>query len=204
QSADPALAYVALDRAGGQPCDSVHAAVRRWTAPADGMLSISGGLSHASAAGDGIAAAIVSSRSGTVGRWQAQQSKVAMAVGPIEVRQGETIDFVIDGIESTDGDQTEWPVDLRLAGADDKLLGHWNSATDFSGPSEPPLTAQVAYAWQLAFGRPVTAEELSVVGRFLSRRIEALSRALHVDPSRRAMADLAQQLLIANEFLYVD
>ena len=120
------------------------------------------------------------------------------------MKQGDTIDFVVDCRESTDADPFDWIAELRLAGADGKQIGHWNSAADFTGPTLPTLAAQVAYAWQLAFGRPITAEEFSLVGPFLSQRIEDLGHGFHADPARGAMADLSQQLFSANEFLYVD
>ncbi|HEY1785504.1 MAG TPA: DUF1553 domain-containing protein, partial [Pirellulales bacterium] len=204
QTADPALAYVTLTRSGSQPCDSQHAAIRRWTAPADGLLSIDGRLNHAAAEGDGVDARIVSSRGGSLGQWAAHKSAVTTAPGPIEVKQGDTVDFVVDCRESTDADAADWIVGLRLARPDGSQLGRWNSAADFTGPTLPALSAQVAYAWQLAFGRPITSDEFSVVGPFLSQRIEDLGHTFHADPARGAMADLAQQLLSANEFLYVD
>ena len=95
-------------------------------------------------------------------------------------------------------------VELRLAAADGSELGHWNSATDFAGPTTPSLAAQVAYAWQLAFGRPITVEEFSLVKPFLQQRIDDLGHGFHADPARGAMTDLSQQLFSANEFLYVD
>ena len=204
QTADPALAYVSLTRSGSLPCDSQHAALRRWTAPADGTLSIDGRLNHPAAAGDGIEARIVSSRHGVAGQWLVHKSAVATTPGPLEVKQGDTIDFVVDCRESTDADAAEWIAELRLAATDGNQLGHWNSAADFAGPQMPSLASQVAYAWQLAFGRPITAEEFSAVGPFLAQRIDDLGHNFHADPARGAMADLSQQLLSANEFLYVD
>ena len=65
-------------------------------------------------------------------------------------------------------------------------LGDWNSAVDFAGPTTPSLAAQVAYAWQLAFGRPITAEEFSLVKPFLQQRIDDLGRGFHADPARRS------------------
>jgi hypothetical protein len=209
QTADPALAYVSLTRQGGQPCDSEHSAIRRWIAPADGLLTIDGRLNHPAAEGDGVDARIVSSRRGSLGQWAAHKSAVSTTPSAaVEVKQGDTIDFVVDCRESTDGDTgenaAEWIVELRLAAADGSALGHWNSAADFAGPTSPSLASQVAYAWQLAFGRPITAEEFSLVGPFLAQRIDDLAHTFHADPARGAMADLSQQLLSANEFLYVD
>jgi hypothetical protein len=204
QTADPALAYVSLTRAGAQPCDSQHAAIRRWTAPADGMLSIDGRLNHPAAEGDGVVARVVSSRHGLAGQWAVHKSAAPTTLGPLEVKQGDTVDFVVDCLESTDADQAEWIAGLKLAADDGSSLGQWNSAADFTGPGVPSLASQVAYGWQLAFGRPITSEEFSLVGPFLAQRIEDLGRGFHADPARGAMADLAQQLLSANEFLYVD
>jgi hypothetical protein len=62
----------------------------------------------------------------------------------------------------------------------------------------------VAYAWQLAFGRPITPDEFALVRIFLTQRVSDIAKTLHPDPLREALADLAQQLFSANEFLYVN
>ncbi len=64
--------------------------------------------------------------------------------------------------------------------------------------------APLSHAWQLAFQRPITAEELALGSRFLAQQVEYLRESKHKDPEQAALVDLCQQLLSANEFLYVD
>ncbi|MEO8497109.1 MAG: hypothetical protein ABI614_18710, partial [Planctomycetota bacterium] len=49
------LGFLRVDRDGGHP-ENGHACVRRWTAPADGVVSVSGTLHHPTEAGDGVIA----------------------------------------------------------------------------------------------------------------------------------------------------
>jgi hypothetical protein len=65
---------------------------------------------------------------------------------------------------------------------------------------EPQLT----HAWQLAFQRPITVAESTLSSRFLQQQVEHLRETKSKDPARAALVDLCQQLLCANEFLYVD
>lgn len=72
-------------------------------------------------------------------------------------------------------------------------------------PTPPPAwEPQLAHAWQLAFQRPITAEELSLSSEFLERQIASLRAAQHKTPEQAALVSLCQQLLASNEFLHVD
>ena len=51
------------------------AAIRRWTAPADGVLTIDGTLSHGSPNGDGVRSRIVISSLGIAGEWSAHNGQ---------------------------------------------------------------------------------------------------------------------------------
>ena len=66
----------------------------------DGKLAISGPLSHHSKNGDGIRGRIVSSRSGLAGEWTVKLGKQETKVAGIEVKKGDTIDFITDSIAS--------------------------------------------------------------------------------------------------------
>ena len=70
--------------------------------------------------------------------------------------------------------------------------------------SAPAWEPQLSHAWQLAFQRPITAEELALSSRFLQQQVEYLRESKHKDPEQAALVNLCQQLLSANEFLYVD
>ena len=77
------------------------------------MPSIDGRLNHPAAAGDGVVASIVSSRQGLAGQWTLRKAAAATTPGPIEVEAGDTIDFVVDALESNDADATEFQPDLQ-------------------------------------------------------------------------------------------
>jgi hypothetical protein len=69
----------------------------------------------------------------------------------------------------------------------------------------PGLPYQISLAWQLAFQRPVSPEELEQAIRFVHRQREQQRAALGDEKSElAALTNLCQQLLSSNEFLYVD
>jgi hypothetical protein len=56
----------------------------------------------------------------------------------------------------------------------------------------------IAYAWALAYQRPITPDELDAARAFVA------APRTGDDPDLSALTDLCQQLLCSNEFLYVD
>jgi hypothetical protein len=58
------------------------------------------------------------------------------------------------------------------------------------------------YALQLAFGRPATERERTALTAFLKEQTTRHAGA--ADTERRALADLCQMLMSANEFVYID
>lgn len=68
--------------------------------------------------------------------------------------------------------------------------------TDCQSPAER--------AWQLAFQRPATDEERLLAERFLNTQIDRFRKTGVRFPELTALTNLCQQLLSANEFLYVD
>ena len=77
--------------------------------------------------------------------------------------------------------------------------------TSVNSPS-PALTwePQLSHAWRLAFQRAITPEESALSSRFLQQQVEYLGSGQNKDPEQAALVNLCQQLLCANEFLYVD
>jgi len=67
----------------------------------------------------------------------------------------------------------------------------------------PTLAGQVARAWDLAFQRPITAEESAAALKFLERQEAAHRAAGRPNPDFMALANLCHQLICSNEFLYV-
>ncbi len=66
------------------------------------------------------------------------------------------------------------------------------------------LPQRVARAWELAYQRPASPEEVELACRFVCKQAQQLRAAKVADPELAALTNLCQQLLAANEFLYVD
>ena len=204
---DPKLGWVIINASGGHTGnDQQHAAIRRWTAPKDGTVTVSGKLHHPSKAGDGVRSRVVSSRAGLLGQWTAQHSDADTSVASFEVRRGDTIDFITDCRGNSSFDSFGWQVDLKLT-ADDETAVAWNSAKGFHGPigNHPPIARQIAQAWQFALNRPARADEIAAALEFVQAQFATLaSTAGQTDTKLQAMTNLCQALLSSNEFLYVD
>lgn len=146
---DSKLGWVTLNAMGGHPGDGlVYTAVRRWIAPRDCSISISGKIEHPSEAGDGVRARIISSREGEIAFLPVYHEKKEMSITRIQVKKGETIDFVVDCHQDTNSDSFNWAPSIQELGDKDAKLANWNSKEQFSGPKElpKPLNAFEKYA----------------------------------------------------------
>jgi hypothetical protein len=90
---------------------------------------------------------------------------------------------------------------------DETAFETWNSEKEFQGPAttdslQAPVSKQIVYAWQLAYGREPSNEEFQLATQFLQRQFELLRREKSKQPIRQAMINLCQSLLSSNEFLY--
>lgn len=213
QLPDPAIGWTILHAAGGHAgSDAQHLAIRRWTAPRDTLVTITGKLAHPSENGDGVRGRLVLGNRGKIGEWVATHSTVETNAQKIEIQKGETLDFVIDCRDNVNSDSFEWIVQLRIHDAANVTHGIWNSQSDFHGPlttsnvTSSVLLQQVQRAWRLAYGRPATTTELAAGVSFLVRQIDQQQHhpVAKVAPELQALTDLCQALLSSNEFLYVD
>ena len=203
---DAALGYALSHAGGGHPGGSPKlASIKRWTAPREGFITVSGQLQHGSENGDGVRSRVVSSRSGLVGEWTAKNGSIETPVARVEVREGDTLDFITDAITNENSDSFNWPIQLRLFDTSGTELNTWNSQANFHGPLPSSIAHRIARAWQLAYGRPITAEELQLACQFIEDQSRTLrATAPSDDHERLAFTNLCQQLLSSNEFLYVD
>ena len=129
-----------------------HAAIRRWIAPRDGTISITGTLSHPEARGDGVRGRIVSSQLGVLGEWLVHNDKHETKVENVRVKRGDNIDFVTDCYGSTDYDSFGWSPDIRFM-ADAKTKPgqrmEWSALNDFADAARvmhPAMDAWQKYA----------------------------------------------------------
>jgi hypothetical protein len=130
---DPQLGWAMLNVDGGHPGDATHQVIRRWTAPATGVLHIEGQLNHALPQGNGVGGRIVSSSRGQLGEWTAANGASPTVVESTPVAAGETVDFVVDSRGDVGYDSFVWRTSLRLT-LDDGTVKSWNSHDGIDGP----------------------------------------------------------------------
>jgi len=209
---DEKTGWVLLHADGGHTgANPDHAAIRRWTAPTDGQLTIRGAIGHHSENGDGVRGRVVSSAKGIVGDWAARNGDVETNVESFAVRAGETVDFITDCQENVTSDSFTWKVELSLAQGGGGT-STFRSQEGFHGPVGEGAALQlasVARAWELAYSRPPAREELQLASDFISRQRAYLQLHPSNAPAGRtsetqALVNLCQALLSSNEFLYVD
>ncbi len=160
---DPRKSTALLDREGGVPGGGkANAAIRRWTAPFDGKVAIRGTLIHdfeqACVTCDGVEGIIVSSRLGTLGNWPAYLSQAETNVASIEVKRGDTIDFITHGKKNSGGDNFKWHAIIRRLDAAATEKSEWDSARDFYSPFNQPMNAWERYVQAL-----IAAVEFSLI-----------------------------------------
>jgi mono/diheme cytochrome c family protein len=140
---DEKLGYLTLSATGGHPGDGPkNVVVRRWTAPNDATITISGTLEHPADSGDGVRGHIISSRAGTLGFWPVYQSKREMSIARLDVKKGDTVDFVVDSFKTLDSDSFSWAPTIKAlgqAGTSGRELA-WSAKDDFRGPKEATVT----------------------------------------------------------------
>ncbi len=150
---DAKLGWVTLNADGGHVGNDLrHAAIRRWKAPRDGAIRVSGRLAHEAKPGDGVRARIISSDAGSLGEWVVHNSKATTNVERVEVKRGETLDFYVDLRADLNSDSFAWASTIRyIADGDGKYAERWNAKKDFAGPAKEfkPLTPWERYAQAL-------------------------------------------------------
>jgi mono/diheme cytochrome c family protein len=147
---DEKLGFLTLTATGGHPGDGPkNVVVRRWTAPREGTVTITGTLEHSNDSGDGVRGYIISSASGALGFWPVYKSKREMHIPKLEVKRGDTVDFVVESFGTVDSDSFTWAPSIKVTsnGGDGREVA-WNAKEDFGGPREPvvPLNAWEKYA----------------------------------------------------------
>ncbi len=133
---DAKSGFALLNAEGGHPGgDAQHAVIRRWTAPGDFVVTVNGTLKRPAAEGDGVLARIVSSRAGEVAQFTAEpKATVETTAEHIELKKGDTLDFIVECRGSDTSDAFAWAPTLRAE------HGEWSAQSAFSGPPPPPAT----------------------------------------------------------------
>ena len=138
---------------GGEAADDPRfVVVRRWVSPLAGKVSINGTLRHVQAKfskGDGIRGRILSSREGELASWTVKGVEAVTKLSGIEVKAGDTFDFVIEGRDDSEGDTFVWAPAIEalpVEGAKPDQPLKWSTSADFRGPLPAPLSKWEQYA----------------------------------------------------------
>jgi Protein of unknown function (DUF1553)/Protein of unknown function (DUF1549) len=148
KTADGKASSVMLDAMGGTSgAGDAVLSIRRWTAPIDGQIDISGELAAMDAKSEGVAARIVSSRTGLIGEWKVKMQSANTEVKNHAVKKEEILDFVV-AIRSGNGSGSYgWSPTILMPTANmpgmPGMAKRWDARTDFANPNNPanPLTA---------------------------------------------------------------
>jgi hypothetical protein len=133
---DPRLGWAQLTAEGGHAGNDLqHAAIRRWIAPRDCHVSVTGTLRHEHKEGDGIRGRLVSSRAGSLGEWTVHNNKADTKFDKIELKKGDTLDFIVDYRDGLNSDMFQWAPVIK---ATESEPTEWSAKKDFAGPPPPP------------------------------------------------------------------
>lgn len=141
------LGWAQLTAKGGHPGnDRRHAVVRRWICPEDGRYDLKSVLIHEPKVGDGIRAFMSHSRLGKLRSETVLGKTATIDLKAIDLREGETLDFVVDINNGLNSDQFLWaPKLLRshpiTTGSGGDALEVWDAEKDFPSQPQAPLTA---------------------------------------------------------------
>src|SRR4029434_3815085 len=153
------LGWAQLTADGGNPGNDLqHAIIRRWIAPRDGVVSITGEIVHEPDAGDGVRAFVVASRHGELESVTIRNGQAMMSAAHVEVRQGDTVDFVVDIGGTLNSDQFLWAPIIATVEAGSATT--WNAKQEFTGPT--PTRRQLE-PWQQYAQVLLLANEFSFV-----------------------------------------
>lgn len=206
---DPVFGWVILNAQGGHPGNPQHPAIRRWVAPTDGQIRITGSLQHGSENGDGVRGRIFSP-AGIAGSWKVSNKSTNTNVATVNVKAGETIDFVADCRQHETSDSFTWTVKLTFTPKDGKEVVY-DSARQFRGPKDDlaRLPAQIVAAWRLVLSRSPSDSELKTSLQFASDQLALMasdSQGTYPGRStgRQVLVNLCQMLMNSNEFLYIE
>jgi hypothetical protein len=147
---DPALGWVTINAKGGHAGnDTAHAAVRRWTAPRDAVVSIRGTIAHKHAEGDGVRAFILHGRDGELARFVVYNRETEASLKGVLLKAGDTLDFVVDcrPAGNITWDEFFWAPKIESPKTDAAPAVVWDAAAEFTAIS--PMSGWERYAQAL-------------------------------------------------------
>jgi hypothetical protein len=152
-----------LTKDGGQPAQN-KAIIRRWIAPRDGVVNIYAELTHLAKDGDGVTSRIVSSRNGLLGEWSAAHNAVMTSLSEVEVKKGDTLDFLTVCGADAKNDAFRWSPTITMPSAEMPGMAgmamRWDAKGDFMDPAKLPAPLS---AWEELAHVLLLSNEFAVV-----------------------------------------
>ncbi len=130
---DPVFGHAQIAAERGHPGGGLGGAVvRRWSAPADGTVTVVGVMGHNSDQGDGVRATFAIGESV---HWQEVQKSSHRPYDAMTwpIKQGQSLDLIVDDNGSPSFDSYFWRTQIRFEGHDGRTIES-SSVDDFSGP----------------------------------------------------------------------
>ncbi len=153
---DAILGWCLIHAQGGHPGTGLDfAVVRRWVAPRDGKVRIRGSLSHLAKEGDGVRGTIVHDSQQSLGQWTVLSGETKTPVEALDVRQGQSIDFVTDSVGNSNHDSFNWTVRIRY---EDGAKEAYESEKQLPTPRPQPLDG-----WQLLAQAILASNEFAFI-----------------------------------------
>ncbi len=181
----------ALVWAGGMHPGSADA-IRRWTAPVDGALAMSGAFRDVDpGGGDGVTVSL--KRNGV----EFYKRVIANGSGDtfetkLSLKQGEVIDFVVNGNAGTEYDSTGLEASLTFTPAPATAGWTWDNC------AKPVLSALASRA----FRRPVRPEEVEDAQALFANGLNEATKAGLSSPFVEAMTTSAQAVLLSPNVMF--
>lgn len=153
---DAVLGWCLIHAQGGHPGVGLEfAVVRRWVAPRDGSIRIRGTLNHPAKEGDGVRGTLLHDAQHPLGQWTVFGGAAKTPVGSLDVRQGQTIDFITDSVGNPNHDSFNWTVRIRY---DDGARETYDSEKQLPTPRPEPLDG-----WQLLAQAILASNEFAFI-----------------------------------------
>jgi hypothetical protein len=132
-----------LNAEGGETGASTEiASVRRWQAPYPGKVNIAAELSHTSKAGDSVTARVLHNRLGLLGEWKAANSSQMTEIKDVEMRKGDTLDFVVTESVGDKEAAYQWAPTIIMPEREiPGMFGmamRWDAKRNFQDPASAP------------------------------------------------------------------
>ena len=205
---DEKLGFSFLNKTSGHTGSLDLSPIRRWTSPIKGKVQIKGNVHHPSDNGDGVRLTLYSSRVGQLGQWSVKHGGQDYDI-TVDVEPGDTLDAIVDMIDNHTSDSFSNVYKISVLESESKQA--WDSEADFHGPLDlsayelkATIPEQLAYGWQLAYGRLPTTQEVALSLEFIQQQVVLLIESGNESPFEQAMTNYCQALLTSNQFLYME